>query len=210
MKSGAEVKFELIVKEGFHEILKPLGFKKKGNNFYRQLKDLGHIVNIQKSQWGSKNDITFTINCGIFSPEFWRGWAYNEGKKVPEYPTEPSCLVRRRIGRLRHKGDTWYDVNENADENNLIAQMKENTSQYILPWFNNFQSTQDVVAFLKQEERPCDPNDIGKLIVFGELKMLDDVKLEFQRLLGKANWNPAYAALIKQYGRKYGIEMEKL
>ena len=33
MKTPTEVKFDKIVKVGFHEVLKPLGFKKKGNNF---------------------------------------------------------------------------------------------------------------------------------------------------------------------------------
>lgn len=208
MKSASELKLDLIVKEGFHAALKPVGFRKKGNNFYRQLKDLGHIVNIQKSQWGSKNDIQFTINCGIFSPEYWRGLSYNEGKEVPEYPVEPSCLLRKRIGELRHKGDTWYEVNEIADETNLIDGMKENIDQYILPWFNKIQSTQDFITVIKQENRVCYP--IGKLIVFGELKMLDDAKSEYQKLLGESKWSPEWTKMVQQYGRKYGIEIEQL
>ena len=38
MKTSTEVKFDNIIKQGFHEILKPKGFKKKGNNFYLKLK----------------------------------------------------------------------------------------------------------------------------------------------------------------------------
>jgi hypothetical protein len=50
MKTVSGIKFDRIIKEGFHELLKPMGFKKKANNFYL---------------------IRFTINTGIFVPEFW-------------------------------------------------------------------------------------------------------------------------------------------
>lgn len=65
MKTAAETIFDRIIKEGFQEYLKPLGFKKKGNNFYLQLPDVGQIINIQKSMYYSKSQIEFTINTGI-------------------------------------------------------------------------------------------------------------------------------------------------
>lgn len=203
MKTPSELKFDLIVKHGFHSMLKPAGFKRKGNNFYRQLKDLGHIVNIQKSQWGSKNDIKFTINSGIFSPEYWRGLFYNQRKEMPVYPTEPECLVRKRIGALRGQGDTWYEVDVNTDEVDLVADMRENVEQYILPWFNGIQSTQDFITLIKQEKLVFYP--IGKLVVFGELKMFDDAKSEYLKLLGESKRNPEWTTMIRDYGHKYGI-----
>lgn len=48
MKTVTQEKFEKIIKQGFQEILKSLGFKKKTNNFYLQLEELGQIINIQK------------------------------------------------------------------------------------------------------------------------------------------------------------------
>jgi hypothetical protein len=70
MKTISELKFDKIIKDGFHEILKPLGFKKKANNFYLKLDTLGQIINVQKSAWGNKNNIDFTINTGIFVPKY--------------------------------------------------------------------------------------------------------------------------------------------
>ncbi|WP_409050306.1 DUF4304 domain-containing protein [Sphingobacterium sp. 2149] len=49
MKTETQEKFDRIIKESFIEILKPLGFKKKANNFYLPLEKIGHIINIQKS-----------------------------------------------------------------------------------------------------------------------------------------------------------------
>ena len=203
MKTPAELKFATIVKHGFHAILKPEGFKRKGNNFYRQLPDLGHIINIQKSQWGSKRDIKFTINNGIFSPEYWRGQFHNQGKALKTFPTEPECLIRARIGALRNQNDTWYEVDESSDLVNLIAEMHENVKQYILPWFANVASTQDLITLLKQRKRADYP--LGKLIVFGELKMYEEAKSEFQQLIDSASNNAYFQTTINEYGQKYGL-----
>ena len=73
MKTKAEMKFDRLMKEGFHDLLKPLGFKKKASNFYLQTQDLGHIINIQKSSFYSKEKIHFAINIGIFLPQYWSG-----------------------------------------------------------------------------------------------------------------------------------------
>lgn len=77
MKTLTEKKFDRVIKEGFHEVLKPLGFKKKANNFYLQRQDLGQIINIQKSGYFSKDHISFTINTGLFLPEYWRALSFN-------------------------------------------------------------------------------------------------------------------------------------
>lgn len=62
MNTETQEKFDRIIKESFTEILKPLGFKKKANNFYLPLEKIGHIINIQKSYYSPKDDIRFTIN----------------------------------------------------------------------------------------------------------------------------------------------------
>ena len=54
MKTVSQIKFDSVIKEGFQELLKPLGFKKKANNFYLQLDSLGQIINVQKSRWGTR------------------------------------------------------------------------------------------------------------------------------------------------------------
>lgn len=70
MKTIAEQKFDSIINDSFKALINPLGFKKKGNNFYRQLPEFGQIVNVQKSMFYSKENIHFTINTGLFIPEY--------------------------------------------------------------------------------------------------------------------------------------------
>ncbi len=205
MKTPAELKFELIIKQGFHEYLKPKGFKRKGNNFYEQLQDLGHIINIQKSEFYSKDHINFTINTGIFIPEHWRGLFYNEGKALPSFPSEPDCLIRKRIGDLRNRDDTsWYDVIEETDENKLVEQMRENLERFILPYFDRIKSRQDFLGLIGQEAPIIEP--YGRLIVYGELQMSKEAKTEYERLLKAKKWNSTFLETIKEYGQKYGVD----
>lgn len=202
MKTATEIKFEKVIKDGFHEILKPLGFKKKTNNFYLQRQELGQIINIQKSSFYSKDHIYFTINTGLFLPEHWTGLRYNIGKATPAFPTEPDCLIRKRIGVLRNQHDTWYDIDEKTDENTLIVEMRTNLSEYILPYFEKTKTKEELLDLLDNEK--CITAPMGKLIAYAELKLFEKAKLEYITLL-KEKTNPHFLESIKEYGQKYGL-----
>jgi hypothetical protein len=202
MKTTTEIKFERLIKEGFHEILKPLGFKKKGNNFYIKGQDLGQIINIQKSTFYSKDHIHFTINTGLFLPEYWQGKTSNKGKEVPTFPNEYECLIRKRIGELRKQNDIWFDINQHIDDDKLINDMRTNLEEYILPYFNSIQSKETLLLFLDTEQLILSPFD--KLIVYGELKQIEKANKEYQKILEGEN-HPSYLETLNEYKFKYGF-----
>jgi hypothetical protein len=203
MKTISEIKFDKIIKNGFHEILKPLGFKKKANNFYLNLDTIGQIINIQKSSYGNKDSISFTINTGIFVPEYWLAFYNYSDKGLPEYPTEPECLIRKRIGNLRNQHDTWYDIDERIDEQQIIEEMKNNLTNFILPYFDRLNSTEKMLQELDKADMMMSP--LGKLIVYGEFKQFDKAKREYEGLL-KNKINPHFLMTVKEYGQKYLLD----
>ncbi len=203
MKTIAEIKFDKIIREGFHEILKPLGFKKKANNFYLKLDTIGQIINVQKSAFGNKDSISFTINTGIFVPEYWLAFYNYSDKGFPEYPTEPECLIRKRIGNLLNQHDTWYDIEERTDEQQLIEEMKKNLTNFILPYFDQLNSTEKMLQELDKADMMMTP--LGKLIVYGEFKQFDKAKREYDGLLNN-KINPHFLMTVKEYGQKYGLD----
>lgn len=203
MKTPTEIKFDQIIKNGFQDILKPLAFKKKAQNFYLKRMDLGQIINIQKSSFCSKDQICFTINTGIFIPEYWIGLFYNSGKEIPIFPTEPECLIRQRIGKLRNQKDTWYEVDETTDEKELIIEMRINLENYILPYFEQTKMKEGFLEMLDQNELPLNP--LGKLVVYGELKQISKAKSEYNKLLNESTNNHVIQT-VKEYGLKYGLE----
>jgi hypothetical protein len=203
MKSITETKFDKIVKLSFHETLKPLGFKKKGNNFYSQKNGIGHITNLQKSYYYSKEHIHFTINTGVFLPEYWLAFYNFFGKPVPDYPTEPECILRQRIGKLRNENDKWYDITSDTDEEEMIQEMKTNLSQYILPHFGKVLSKDMLVDVL--DSQGTGVATLEKLIVFGELGHKDKASKEFQKIIADTTRNPNFLTNVKEYGKKYGL-----
>lgn len=73
MATLAEEKFKRVVKEIYHNSLKPLGYLKKANNFYLP-GEVGKIINLQKSTFYSADYIKFTVNVGVFSPLYWSAY----------------------------------------------------------------------------------------------------------------------------------------
>ena len=203
MKTVSEIKFDKIIKEGFLEILKPLGFKKKANNFYLKLDTIGQIINVQKSSFGNKDKISFTINTGIFVPEYWLAFYNYSDKRLPDYPTESECLIRKRIGNLQNQHDTWYEIKERTDEQQLIIEMRKNLTAFILPYFKRLDSTEKMLQELDNADIMMTP--LGKLIVYGEFKQLDKAKREFDGHL-KSKTNPHFLLTVKEYGQKYGLD----
>ena len=203
MKTAAEMKFDRVIKASFHESLMQLGFRKKVNNFYLQLDDIGQLINIQKSGWRTKDNISFTINTGIFLPEYWIGLIYNQEKNLPAFPTVTECLIRKRIGELKNQHDIWYDVNERTKEQDLIVDMKANLEKFILPYFDSVKTKNKVLKVLDSEKLVLAP--LGKLITYSELKLFQKAKLEYLSLL-KGKSNSFFLDTVKEYGKKYGLE----
>ncbi|HLD53318.1 MAG TPA: DUF4304 domain-containing protein [Sediminibacterium sp.] len=180
MKTVTEQNFEIIIKDCFQTILKPLGFKKKGNNFYRQLQDLGQIINVQKSSLYSKDHISFTINTGLFIPEYWLTFYTYHNGTIPDYPTEPICAIRQRIGKLKYNIDKWFDLDPSTDIAALKNETIDNILNHILPYFEKAKTKADIIQLLQDENTPLDK--FGRLIIFGEYNQLEKAQVEYDRL----------------------------
>ncbi|WP_221390352.1 DUF4304 domain-containing protein [Dyadobacter sp. NIV53] len=202
MKTETQMKFERIVKSGFQEILKPLGFKKKGNNFYLQIQDFGHIVNLQKSSFSSKDHISFTTNVGIFIPEYWNIMYNYHDDDTPSFPTELVCAIRKRIGSLTGEGDVWFELNEETMEELIVDKMRQNLRDYILPYFKSFSTRENLIHNLDKEDIVSSP--LARIIIYGEYNLNEKAKEEYVKLLA-SRITPAFRQTVKEYGAKYGI-----
>jgi Domain of unknown function (DUF4304) len=202
MKPPAEQKFDYLIKEAFVDTLKPIGFKKKGNNFYVENNEIGKIINIQKSYYYSKEHIHFTINTGIFSPEFWTVCLNYRDLPIPSFPTEPECVIRKRIGTLLNSNDTWYDVLDTTNMEDLKRIMHYNVNDVILPYFDAINSNEDLLWQLDCGAWPESP--VAKLVILAELKSLGKAKEELERLL-LGNPRPNLKSIIIETGKRYGL-----
>ena len=201
MKTDTQIKFDTIIKEGFTPLLKPLSFKKKALNYYRQLSEVGHIINIQKSIYSHRNHIRFRINIGIFEPKF---WSVSHTGQVPDYPTEPVCLIRNTINNLRGRKDLWYEIHNYTDEQKLIKEIQEDIQNYILPFFDQLDSVEKILSALEK-----DSNLLGisfdLLILYGEYELREKAQAVYHQLLQKVN--PLAEQNLKSYAKKYGLNI---
>ena len=201
MKTDTQIKFDTIVKEGFTPLLKPLSFKKKALNYYRQLSEVGHIINIQKDRYSHRNHIKFRINTGIFEPKFWAvRYDFKHTGQIPDYPTEPVCLIRKTINKLRGRNDLWYEVDENTNEQELIKRVQEDIQQYILPFFKQYDSVEKIF-YSADSIFPS----FGALVFYGEHGYIEKAQKEYNELL--KDINPLAERTLKGYAKKYGLNI---
>lgn len=205
MKTDTQIKFDTIVKEGFTPLLKPLSFKKKALNYYRRLAEVGHIINIQKSSYGDRDHIRFRINIGIFEPKFWLGYYdFKHTGQVPDYPTEPVCLIRKTINDLRGRKDLWYEIHNYTDEQKLIKEIQEDIQQYILPFFDQLDSVEKIFSALEKDPYLLDM-PFAPLIFYGEYGKAEKAQAVYNELLKDVN--PLAERTLKGYAKKYGLNI---
>ena len=146
-KTEQEQQYDYLMSKIIAPYLKDLDYKKKGNNFrfYDTNGEFGKIVNFQKSMWGNKYSISFTVNVGIYLAEF---EYYHRKKNSGEKFTEPACAVRRRIGRLKNDRDTWYNINEETNIAQLQQTVEGDFVKYVLPYLNKIKTREDVINLL--------------------------------------------------------------
>jgi hypothetical protein len=93
--------------------LRERGYRGSGQTWHRRFDGHWGVVNVQKSQWGSREATTFTVNLGVASDVVLAG----RGEDATRPPTEPACQWRARLGQLADGRDTWWDVAvDDADE----------------------------------------------------------------------------------------------
>ena len=201
MKTDTQIKFDTIIKEGFTPVLKPLSFKKKALNYYRRLAEVGHIINIQKSSYGDRDNIKFRVNLGVFEPRFWAGSHIGQ---LPDYPTEPVCLIRKTINDLRGRKDLWYEIHNYTDEQKLIKEIQEDIQQYILPFFDQLDSVEKILSALEK-----DSNLLGitfdLLIFYAEHGQKEKAQTVYNQLLQKVN--PLAKPTLEGYAKKYNLNV---
>ena len=201
MKTATQIKFDTIIKEGLTSLLKPLSFKKKALNYYRQLAEVGHIINIQKSSYGDRDNIRFRINIGIFEPKFWLGYYdFKHTGQVPDYPTITVCIIRKTINNLRGRNHLWYEVDENTNEQELIKRLQEDIQQYILPFFKQYNSVEKIFYSADSIFPP-----FGALVFYGAHGYTEKAQKEYDKFL--KDINPLAERILKAYAKKYSLNV---
>lgn len=140
-----------IIKETIAPLFKAMGFKKRGNNFAKDCGKFSLTVNIQSSRCNTAEEVEFTINTGVFTDKIF-GTFYTFAP--PQFPTEVNSVLRQRITELKNRPDHWYKLSADTDIEELKKQIKADIETVIFPYFEQFNSIEDVIKEMeKNEER---------------------------------------------------------
>ena len=140
-----------IAKITVQPLLKGAGFKNKRLQWNRQRNEFIDVLNIQEDKYNFPGFERFTVNIGIFIPEFYE-LIWQEPHSG--FAQEPDCPVRLRIGELvqstngRHPLDLWWKLENSSDVNSVSSEIATMIKLKILPFFDNIQYFEDIDAFV--------------------------------------------------------------
>jgi hypothetical protein len=119
----AREKYDLMIGEEIGPWLRDRGFKKRRNRF-RRADELGwQVVDFQASQWGSRDNVRFTINLWVGVAEL--------------ADAEDDAQVQQRIGPLLPGGeDHWWAVTAATDTAVLGHELRRVLQELAMPWLD--------------------------------------------------------------------------
>ena len=132
--------FKELVSRIHKEVLKPLGFRKDGNNFRLCHPDgLCKIINFQRSAFNPWFECRFTINMGIY----YEPGEELENAKFKEY----HCWIRNRAAKIspQYGWDYWWIISEleKTDMELLYVELKTLLKENVMTWFGQFTSKKE-------------------------------------------------------------------
>jgi hypothetical protein len=164
-----------MVHEEIGPWLRQRGFKKTRNRFLRGDEAGWQVVDFQASQWGSRDDVRFTINLWVGVPE------------LAEGDPGDDAHVQERIGALTEAGeDRWWAVDADTDVAELAEEVRTLLAERGLPWLGARSSLQRLLLLAREW-----PDDFPRYLL-GRFEMLlarsgfADLSVEVGRLAQEA------------------------
>lgn len=204
MKLVLQNELDPIIKDSITPIFKLRGFRKSSRNYYKEISDFGLCFNIQSSLYNHEQEVKFTFNTGIFIPRLYELYF---GGSYPKFPKEYDCFNRMRIRQLMNSNDHWYSVKEDTDIYELKCNIREHIENFVIPYFDRFQTNEDIVELYTDNKFLKGPSDYaflsGFLIIFGNKNEGGKILREHYNSVT----NESYRNTLKKYAEKLGVNI---
>lgn len=139
-----------LVAEYVDPILAAAGFRKRGMVWNRKCSGVVHVLDIQLSQWNTAEEVSFTINLGVWIEAVWRA-CYD--KSPPAWITPTKCWPALRIGQLLDGKDKWWSVNSSRATAAVGAELRDVVANTCLPFLDRLDSCAAVLAAAEEDPR---------------------------------------------------------
>lgn len=127
--------------------IKPYGFKKHGRTLHRFVSgDLSQVIHFQTGRPAHGMGALLCVNLGIRIPECSEHTFHPQTEKK-NYYQEHECTMRSRLGIVRGKEETWYDLRRKTDK--ITKSIIEEIDQYVLPAYEVLSTREAILAHRK-------------------------------------------------------------
>lgn len=183
-----KAQLDIVEKEVFSK-LKPLGFKKNGRTFNRQLEGgIIQVINLQSGQHPiGKNYIVpglrenlygkFVVNLGVCVESLFKFEFPTETKK---YYKEYDCQIRDRLGTLLKGQDYWWTITD--DNKKITEEIIVGLETKGLEWFLGVDTKEKIInnfGHLPYRSSPRAKLDIALLVWFDDKKKGSELFREY-------------------------------
>ena len=141
--------FRKTILAQMHELLKPMGFRKKGKLFFSNVNDVVLFIQLQGSRSSTKDMLKVTVNAGVFS----RTVAERVGNTHD--PNIYESHWRARIGFLiPEQRDKWWKVSNEAEATRCASEITSALANYVLPEMQSLASTEKLRSLWEAGKGP--------------------------------------------------------
>jgi hypothetical protein len=165
-------------------LLNPLGFKRRAPNFWRESDGIFQSINFQASQWGSRDEGSFTINICVTSPLLYTAFT---GRALPRNPAVLLWPINRRIGSLTlNRCDQWWAVNSQTDAQELYRDVVAHLERYALPFLDALRAPEQLWHAVQSDDSLTGLTDAQLILVRATLAAQRGDKVTARHLLEQA------------------------
>ena len=150
--TAKEIQIEFI-KSYLKPTLKEYGYKTSGQTWWKSMGYFFIVINLQNSQWNSKEELSFCLNIGVALTE---NLADKEKKKATYFDLatqvrEDAYLSEERQQVKKSKGG-WlgYKISDTTNVTDFIEDFKIDLEDNILKTLEGFRNLSDCIAFYEK------------------------------------------------------------
>ena len=131
-----------FVKEEIAPAMKKNGYRKKAFTWTKTGEEVTKVINIQGSSGNLAHDSKYTVNIGIYHPQFHEE---RVGRVARDTITEADCDLRIRIGHLMGVGDSWWQIKSSEDDYTTLRNLQANLECHAYPLLERVNGLQDML-----------------------------------------------------------------
>lgn len=169
------------IEAAVYAMVKPMGFRKHGRTLHRFVSgDISQVIHFQCGQAYRDETHLLYVNIGIRVPEC-SLHSFLPEEPLKKYYHEYDCTIRSRLGTVRGKRESEYDLHKYTDK--IIADILFQIQTYVLPVFDILSSRDAILE--KRRDFPLFDTTHSHLIlleeamVYGHLGNLEKATEQF-------------------------------